>query len=202
MDFYEIFNEAAMSANTPFNNANPIQKQMIQDKIAEMPTNLADKAKAFLKNNWKVLTVGAALLALGGAAYYNRDAIADWQNKSNVTPAKADEESPKPTTTVTTKADEEKPKLTAEQVKSLENSSKLESQRATNTLLAKENNLKTAKLKIDELFSQAKAEGGWFARGMVSEIAVKRVLDQYKVTEDEVGVQHPTFSYEYYERKK
>ena len=48
---------------------------MIQDKIAEMPTSLADRAKDYLRRNWKWLTVGAALLALGGAAYYNRDVI-------------------------------------------------------------------------------------------------------------------------------
>ena len=74
--YYQIFNEAAMSADTPLNDASPIQQQMIQDKIAEMPTSLADKAKAFLKNNWKVLTVGAALLALSaGAGYMYRDSI-------------------------------------------------------------------------------------------------------------------------------
>ena len=68
--YYQIFNEAAMSADTPLNNASPIQQQMIQDKIAEMQTSLADRAKAFLRNNWKVLTVGAALVALGAGASY------------------------------------------------------------------------------------------------------------------------------------
>ena len=30
--YYQIFNEAAMSADTPLNDASPIQQQMIQDK--------------------------------------------------------------------------------------------------------------------------------------------------------------------------
>ena len=77
--YYQIFNEAAMSANTPLNDASPIQQQMIQDKIAEMQTSLADKAKAFLKNNWKVLTVGAALLALS-AGYMYRNEINNWMD--------------------------------------------------------------------------------------------------------------------------
>ena len=87
--YYQIFNEAAQSANTPLNDASPIQKQMIQDKIAEMPTSFADKAKDYLRRNWKWLTVGAALLALGGAAYYNRDAIGGlWKGDEKVeTPA-------------------------------------------------------------------------------------------------------------------
>ena len=78
--YYQIFNGAAQSANTPLNDASPIQQQMIQDKIAEMPTSLADRAKDYLRRNWKWLTVGAALLALGGAAYYNRDKIHDYLN--------------------------------------------------------------------------------------------------------------------------
>lgn len=79
--YYQIFNEAAMSADTPLNNASPIQQQMIQDKIAEMPTSLADRAKAFLRNNWKVLTVGAALVALGTGYMYRNEigqAYNDW----------------------------------------------------------------------------------------------------------------------------
>ena len=39
----------SMFADTPLNNATPEQQQMIQDKIAKMPTSLADNVKAFLK---------------------------------------------------------------------------------------------------------------------------------------------------------
>lgn len=85
MNYYEIFNEGAQSADTPLNDASPVQKQMIQDKIAEMPINVANRAKDFLKRNWKWLTVGAAMMALaGGAAYYNRDRIANWYNGDKV----------------------------------------------------------------------------------------------------------------------
>ena len=47
--YYQIFNEAAMSADTPLNDASPIQQQMIQDKIAEMPTSLAIRRKLSLR---------------------------------------------------------------------------------------------------------------------------------------------------------
>ena len=86
MNYYEIFNEGAQSANTPLNNASPIQRQIIQDKIAEMPINVANRAKDFLRRNWKWLTVGAAMVALaGGTAYYNRDRISNWYNGDKAT---------------------------------------------------------------------------------------------------------------------
>lgn len=67
---YQIFNEAAMSADTPLNNATPEQQRMIQDKMAELPTSLADKVKSFFRDNWKFLTVSAAISVLSFAAGY------------------------------------------------------------------------------------------------------------------------------------
>lgn len=80
--YYRLFNESANAADVPLNDASPMQQQEVLDRVESLPPSLMQKAKQFLKNNWGVLTVGAALAALAGGAIYNRDAIgqaySDW----------------------------------------------------------------------------------------------------------------------------
>ena len=66
--YYNFFNEAVHQNygdnNTKLSDASLEQKRELSQKIDAMPSTLAGKAKKFIKNHWKALSVGAALVAL------------------------------------------------------------------------------------------------------------------------------------------
>lgn len=66
--YYNFFNEAVHQNygdnNTKLSDASLEQKRELSQKIDAMPSTLAGKAKKFIKNHWKALSVGAALIAL------------------------------------------------------------------------------------------------------------------------------------------
>ena len=80
--YYRLFNESAGAADVPLNDASPAQQQEVLDRVESLPPSLMERAKTFLKNNWGVLTVGAALAALAGGGYMYRNEIGqaytDW----------------------------------------------------------------------------------------------------------------------------